>query len=85
MSNLNNRLTRLEDEHAPKDQTIFVVVYDQDGRATEKSSPELIGLTRDEIQAKLAGMTDKNTVLLNVVRRSDVTAVYIPDNGRGDA
>lgn len=86
MSNLNNRLSRLEDERAPKDQVIYVVVYDPaTGRATDKSSPELIGLTREEIQVKLSGSKDQKTVLLNVVRRNDATAVYLPDNGRGGA
>ena len=72
MSNLNNRLDKLENINAPADRKILVVIYDPEtGRATDKSAPEIRGMTREEITAKF---DSENIVFLNVV--------YIPDNGR---
>jgi hypothetical protein len=80
MSNHKARLQKLEAKHG-KPTGIIVVIYDPEtGRAQKADNhPELIGMTRDEIAAKL---DNDNTLLLNVVYASDVKAVYIPDNGR---
>ena len=45
-------------------------------RATAESTAEIIGMTREEINAK---HDDKDTTLLNVVYAG---TVFIPDNGR---
>lgn len=83
MSNHKNRLQQLEKKHAPQDRQIIVVIYDHDGRAMKcESNPEVIGMTRDEITARL---DNENTTLLNVVYASDANkngAVFIPDNER---
>lgn len=71
MSNHRNRLEKLEQIHRPSEK-IYVVYYDDQGRAIEGSAPELIGKTREEIGEMIE--TDRSVITL--------TVVWLPDNGR---
>jgi hypothetical protein len=74
MSSLYNRLEKLEQQHGPAER-ILTVIYDYDNRiATDKSSPELIGKSREEIDSMIAA--DKKNIFL--------VLIYIPDNKRPD-
>lgn len=85
MSNLDNRVNKLEEKHAPEvEMHIFVYYHDERGYAATSNGPRFA--TLDELSAALEWQPTKSDTMLSVIfadpRPDPDIKVLIPYNGR---